>query len=94
MNEHGVVLSDIKITFQPTPPHGDEPEEALIDLSTATFQPTPPYGDECDIIEFNKTIFTISTHIPAGGWTNFKIVECSDPHYNPHPCIGMNETIW
>ena len=24
MNEHGVVLSDIKITFQPTSPHGDE----------------------------------------------------------------------
>ena len=30
------------------------------------FQPTPPYGDECDIIEFNKTIFTISTHTPHG----------------------------
>ena len=44
--QHGVVLSDIKITLQPTPPYGDEPESTEAAVECMQFQPTPPHGDE------------------------------------------------
>ena len=48
-------------------PAGDERWIPDSSKNHRELQSTPPYGDECDIIEFNKTIFTISTHIPAWG---------------------------
>ena len=66
---------------------GDEQLWSSADSDLSKFQPSPPYGDECDIIEFNKTIFTISTHTPHGdeqkAWVvNLKIctLQPTPPH--------------
>ena len=70
--------------YNPHPRMGDEQLWSSADSDLSKFQSSPPYGDECDIIEFNKTIFTISTHIPAWGWTKGLSCKLEDLYITTH----------
>ena len=78
--------------YNPHPRMGDEQLWSSADSDLSKFQSSPPYGDECDIIEFNKTIFTISTHIPAWGWTKGLSCKLEDLYITTHtPAWGWTK---